>query len=174
MPNTKPIFVRSITENEREQLKAGLRSSDGFMLRRCQIILASERGEHAIAIARSVGCDDETVRDVIKAFNARGLEALKAGSRRPHKTQAAFSPEEAVRLKELLHQSPRTFGKPTSVWTCELAAEVSFEKELTKERVSAETVRATLGRLGVKWTRAKHWITSPDPEYTRKKNVEIG
>ena len=58
-----PILVRSLTESERERLKAGLRSSDGFELRRCQIILASERGEHAIAIAQSVGCSDETVRE---------------------------------------------------------------------------------------------------------------
>ncbi len=28
----------------------------------------------------------------------------------------------------MLHQSPRRFGKPTSLWTLELAAEVSFEE----------------------------------------------
>jgi transposase len=172
MPN--PIFVRSITESERERLKAGLRSSNGFELRRCQMILASARGEHAIAIAQSVGCSDETVREVIKSFNRSGLEALKPRSRRPHKTQAAFSTEQAERLKEVLHQSPRTFGKPTSVWTCELAAEVSFEQQLTQERVSGETIRLTLKRMGVKWARAKHWITSPDPEYSRKKSVGTG
>jgi transposase len=172
MPN--PIYVRLITESERERLKAGLRSSNGFELRRCQIILASERGEHAIAIAQNVGCSDETVREVIKAFNRSGLEALKPGSRRPHKTQAAFKAEQGEQLKALLHQSPRTFGKPTSVWTLELAAEVSFEQELTQERVSGETIRLTLKRMGLKWARAKHWITSPDPEYSRKKSVEIG
>ena len=51
----------------------------------------------------------------------------------------------------------------------EMAAEVSFEEGLTKERVSGETVRATLARLGVRWQRAKHWITSPDPVCERKK-----
>ena len=155
-------------------MKAGLRSSVGFELRRCQIILASARGEHAIAIAQNVGCSDETVREAIKAFNLRGLQALKPGSRRPHKTQAAFGAQQAERLKEILHQSPRTFGKPSSVWTCELAAEVSFEQELIRERVSGETIRATLKRMGVKWARAKHWITSPDLEYSRKKSAEIG
>lgn len=170
----KPIFVRTLTESERERLKAGLRSSDGFELRRCQILLASARGEHAIAIAQSVGCCDETVREVIKAFNLRGLQALKPGSRRPHKTQAAFGAEQAERLREILHQSPRTFGKATSLWTCDLAAEVSFEQALIQERVSGETIRATLKRMGVKWARAKHWITSPDPEYSRKKSVATG
>jgi transposase len=172
MPN--PIFVRTLTESERERLNAGLRTSNGFELRRCQILLASARGEHAIAIAQSVGCSDETVREAIKAFNLRGVQALKPGSRRPHKTQAAFSAQQAERLKEILHQSPRTFGKPSSLWTCELAAEVSFEQELIQERVSGETIRATLKRMGVKWTRAKHWLTSPDPEYRRKKSVATG
>jgi transposase len=170
----KPIFVRTLSESERERLKAGLRSSDGFELRRCQILLASARGEHAIAIAQSVGCCDETVREVIKAFNLRGLQALKPASRRPHKTQAAFGAEQAERLKEILHQSPRTFGKATSLWTCDLAAEVSFEQALIQERVSGETIRATLKRMNVKWTRAKHWITSPDPEYSRKKSGATG
>jgi hypothetical protein len=40
--------------------------------------------------------------------------------------------------------------------------------------VSAETIRATLARLGKGWQRAKHWIESPDPEYARKKGIEIG
>ena len=52
-----------MTEYEREQLEVGLRSKDAFVLRRCQILLASARGERAPAIARSIGCDDETVRD---------------------------------------------------------------------------------------------------------------
>ena len=46
-----PIFVRPLTDAEREQVEAGLRSSDAFVLRRCQIVLASARGERAPAIA---------------------------------------------------------------------------------------------------------------------------
>ena len=69
----------------------------------------------------------------------------------------------------MLHKSPREFGKQSSLWTMDMAAEVSFEEGLTKERVSGETIRATLARMGVRWERAKRWITSPDPEYARKK-----
>jgi hypothetical protein len=72
-------------------------------------------------------------------------------------------------LRALLHQSPRTFGKPTSVWTPDLVAEVSFAEGITAERVSDETIRQAILRLGVRWKRAKQWITSPDPEYARKK-----
>jgi len=144
------------------------------VLRRCQIVLASARGQHAPAIAELVGCDDETVRDVIRAFNERGVGVLQRGSTRPHKSQAAFAPAQTERLREMLHQSPRNFGKPTSLWTLELAAEVSFEQGLTASRVSDETIRATLGRMGVNWQRAKRWIISPDPEYERKKRLETG
>jgi hypothetical protein len=72
-------------------------------------------------------------------------------------------------LKQLLHRSPRDFERPTSVWTLPLAAEVAHEQGLTAWRVSGETIRATLARMGVRWRRAKHWITSPDPAYARKK-----
>jgi transposase len=164
-----PIYVRPVTDAEREQLTAGLRSSDAFVLRRCQILLASARGERASQIAHQLGCDDETVRRVLVAFNARGVAALRQGSSRPRRIHAAFDLARGEQLRALLHQSPRTFGKPTSVWTLELAAEVSCEQGLTPTRVSGETIRATLERLGLRWQRAKQWLTSPDPEYARKK-----
>jgi transposase len=170
----KPLFVRTLSDSERQQLEAGLRSVDAFVLRRCQILLASSRSQRARVIARNLGCDDETVRDVIKAFNSRGLAALQRRSSRPHRIAVAFPPEQAEELRDLLHQSPRNFGKPTGVWTLELAAEVSFEQDLTEERVSREAVRTALTRLGVKWQRAKQWITSPDPAYERKKSAETG
>jgi transposase len=170
----RPLFVRSLTEDERKKLETGLRSKEAFALRRCQILLASARGEHAPAIAQAVGCDDETVWDVMGIFDKEGLAALQRKSRRPHRIQAAFSPGQAERLRELLHTSPRDFGTPTSVWTLELAAQVSFEQGVTAVWVSDETIRATLVRLGVKWKRAKEWIRSPDPEYVRKKGDVTG
>ncbi len=169
-----PIFVRTLSTNERKALEAGLRSSDAFVLRRCQILLASSRGERAPQIARSLGCGSQTVRDAIHDFNRRGLDALRPGSSRPKRTRAAFEEEGAEALREMLQHSPREFGKESSVWTLEYAAEVSFERGLTAQRVTGETVRATLARLGVRWERAKRWIESPDPEYTRKKGLEIG
>ena len=169
----KPIFVRELTSDERRQLKAGLRSSDAFTVRRCQILLASARGERAPAIAEFLGCDDQTVRNAIRAFDERGVEALEQGSRRPHTPKVAFGDEGGEELRALLHRSPREFDKPSSVWTLDLAAEVSFEQGLTARRVSDETIRQTLLRLGVKWKRAKHWITSPDPAYERKKTAVI-
>jgi transposase len=162
--------VRPLEDAERESLAAGLRSSDAFTLRRCQILLASARGERAPRIAEQLGCDDQTVLNAIAAFHARGTACLTRGSHRAHTPARAFDAAGAERLRALLHQRPRTFDRPTSLWTLDLAAEVSFERGLTATRVSGETIRATLARLGVKWQRAKRWITSPDPEYAREKD----
>jgi transposase len=169
-----PIFVRPLTEVERQQVQAGLRSADAFTLRRSQIVLASARREPVPRIAQELGCGEQTARNAIHAFNTHGGAALRPGSSRPHTIQAAFAPDQAERLRALLHQSPRTFGRPTSWWTLELAAQVSFEQGLTTERVSGETIRATLTRSGVGWKRAKRWLVSPDPAYARKKARATG
>jgi transposase len=168
-----PIYVRSLTDDERDAMRAGLRSADAFTLRRCQILLASSRGETAAQIGRALGCSDQAVRDAIRAFDGRGLAALQRRSSRPETIRPAFDAAGAERLRELLHRSPRDFGKPTSVWTLPLAAAVSAAEGLTAGPVSGETVRATLKRLDVRWQRAKHWLRSPDPEYARKKSGAI-
>ena len=165
----KPSYIRPLTEAEREQVNAGLHSADALVLRRSQTLLASARGERVPTMARSVGCDEQTVRTVIHTFNRVGMEVLTRQSRRPHTLYPAFAAEAAPRLKALLHQSPRAFGKPTSLWTLDWVAEVSFAQGLTAKRVSGEAVRVTLQRLGIRWQRAKHWITSPDRGYARKK-----
>lgn len=165
-----PIFVRPLTEDERARLEDGLRSKDLFVLRRCQILLASARGERAPRIAATLGCDDQTVRTVIRVFEQHGLDAcLARGANRPKTLRAKLDAAAIERLRALLHQRPRTFGKDTSLWTLALAAEVCFAQGITRERVSDETIRLALKRLGVRWQRAKQWITSPDPAYARKK-----
>jgi transposase len=171
----RPIYVRPLSDAERETLEAGLRSSDAFTLRRCQILLASDRGKNAYQIAHQLGCNPQTARNAIHAFNEKGLpEALQPGSKHPHTVHRAFDPEQAEALRELLHTNPRKFGKVSTLWTLEMAAEVSFEEGLTKRRITGETIRATLERMGVRWERAKRWITSPDPQYQRKKGGATG
>jgi len=164
-----PLYVRPLTDAERAALEAALRSPDAFVLRRAQILLASARGEPVGAIAVTVGSSGQAVRQVIHAFHRQGLAVLQPRPRVPHTLYYCFDTPAAARLREILHQSPRSYGKQTSVWTLELAAAVAYEQGLTAWRVSDETVRATVARMGVRWQRAKHWINSPDPEYARKK-----
>jgi transposase len=169
-----PIYVRQLTDEEGAALTAGLCAKDAFVLRRSQILLASANGKRASQIAGDLGCDTDTCLNAINAFNALGLECLTPGSSVPHSIERGFDAAQAEQLRALLHETPRNFGKETSLWTLELAAEVSFEQGLTPARVSREAVRTALQRLGVRWKRAKQWITSSDPAYVRKKTIETG
>lgn len=166
-----PIFIRSVTEDEQRQIQAGLRSSNAFVLRRCQMLSASARGERVPQIARQVGCDDQVVRNVIHGFNASGLDVLRQGSSRPHHLRTSFTQEGLEQLQDLLHRSPREFGKERGTWTLELVAQLCLEQGIIAVPISDESVRRALKRLSTNWKRAKHWITSPDPQYLRKKTL---
>ncbi len=164
------MYVRALNPDEQAGIEAGLRSADAFTLRRSQILLASSREQRPKTIARNLGCATQTVRNTIHAFELKGLACLKQESSRPKTVHAQFDQVKCEALRAVLHRSPRTFGKATSRWTLELAAVVCFEQGLTVNQVSIETIRLALKQLGVGWQRAKHWITSPDPDYLRKKN----
>jgi len=164
----QPIFVRRISTKQRKKLETGLRSREAYIRRRCQRILASARGERASEIARNWGCSEGTARNTINGFNQNGLECLKKKSSRPKKLRTILDEEKRESLRALLHTSPRTWGKESSLWTLGLAAEVCFAQGVTPQQVSLETIRQALVRLGVNWQRAKHWITSPDPHYALK------
>src|SRR5262245_7400315 len=112
----------------------GLRSADAFVVRRCQILLASARRQPPVAIARALGGDDQTVRTAIHACNERGPAALRTRLSRPHTIHPAFADVRAEQRRDLLHRSPRDFGHPTSLWTLELAAAVSCAEGLTPTR----------------------------------------
>jgi transposase len=169
-----PIYLRPLTPEERQHLEVGLRSPNAFTLRRCQILLASARGQRPARIVRQLSCATQSVRNAIHAFHSRGLALLSARSRRPKHTRAVLDAGKGEQLRARLHERPRAFGKPRSTWTLPLAAEVCWEQGLTPYPVSIETIPQALKRLGVNWRRAKRWITSPDPYYARKKSGATG
>jgi DNA-binding NarL/FixJ family response regulator len=69
----RPIFVRHLSDAERDTLEAGLRSPDAFTLRRCQILLASDRGENAYQIAHELGCNSSRGAARSWKLRARGF-----------------------------------------------------------------------------------------------------
>lgn len=169
-----PLFVRALTDSERQVIQAGLRGRTAFTLRRAQILLASADGQHASAIAARVGCAIGTVHNTIHAFEKQGTDCLGEKKRGPRDARPILDEAKADPLKGILHQSPRHFGKARSTWTLDLLADVAFEQRLTPRRLSHEAVRQAVQRLGHGWKRAKQWITSPDPAYARKKKRGTG
>jgi transposase len=169
-----PLFVRHLTTEEYETLEAGLRSKDAFILRRCQILLASAVGQKPSIIAKNLGCASQTVRNVIHDFEQRGLACLEHGSNVPVSVEPVLNAAKREQLRAILHQSPRNFGQATSLWTLKLLAEVCREQGLSETELSGPTILDAIVRLGVNWKRAKRWVVSPDPAYELKKSNVIG
>src|SRR3989442_743355 len=139
-----PLYVRTFTAEERAEVESGLRCSDAFTLRRAQIVLSSSRGQTAQQVAPALGCAEQTVRNVIRAFNAHGSLCLRKQSCRPKTCEPLLDQAKREHLHHILHQSPRQFGQPRSVWTQPLLAKVCCQEGLTEQVVSDETIRRAL------------------------------
>jgi len=74
----QPVRARRLTDEEGRRLQQIVRRGKhgSIRVRRAMIIMASASGTLVPAIARLVAADEDTVRDVIHLFNARGLAAL--------------------------------------------------------------------------------------------------
>lgn len=167
----KPIFVRPLSTEERTTLKTSLHESNQCTTRRCQILLASAERQTPTQIATVLRCSTQTVRNTIHAFEQDGIASLPQGSSVPLTVEPVLNAEKRDRLRAILHQTPRNFGKPSSLWTLKLLAEVSHDQRLSETQLSAPTILDAIVRLGVTWKRAKHWVVSPDPQYALKKTA---
>lgn len=171
----RAIYTRPITKEERQVLRKELKSDNGVVVRRSQIILMSaDEDLKAQAIAERVGYSDETVRQVIQRFNQEAVQAIYPKSNARPDDQRAFKDAARERLKAIVHQSPREFGCESSMWTLQLLAQISYQEGLTDRLVHSDTVGETLHQLGIDWKKAKRHIQSPDEHYPRKKNDATG
>jgi transposase len=168
----KPIYVRTLTEEEKKELEKGLKSKEGFRVRRSQMLKLSSEKKGVTEIAEIMGCSGQAVRQAIKAFAKRGIKALEQQSNRPKSAKKEITEEDLEKIKEIMHESPRKYGRKQSEWTLVMLAEVSYEKGITKRLMSDESIRLAIKRLNIKWKRAKEWISSADEGYERKKKGE--
>lgn len=169
----RSLYVGRLSEEQTKSLKAGLRSSSSFTVRRSQIVLKNAAGQSASQIGQELHCSDQAVRNVIRAYQKEGLACLKEKSHARHDEQAIITEPGCSRLKELVRLSPRDFEHQTSVWTRPLLAEVLHQEGYTSKAVSPGTITASLKRVGIAWRRAKKWLRSPDPHYQHRKKDGI-
>ncbi len=163
------LTLTNPTPEELAGLRAALNFSSGFAVRRAQMLLQVAAGKTAPTIARAMHCSHPGVRNIIRAFNARGLACLEAQSSAPKSVKPIIQEPQGERLVALLHTSPRVDNRKTRLWTLSLLAEVAAETKITPRLLTGEASRQALVRLEISWRRATTWITSPDPEYAAKK-----
>jgi hypothetical protein len=174
-----PLFVRRLSPEESQALRAGLRSPSAFTLRRCQILLTSAEGLKPSAIRDRLGCATQTVRDALRAFAAEGTACLREKSHRPKSARPALDAAAAERLRALLHRSPRDFGKVSAAFCESRLRSRRDEPGSSRARVSRSQLvgdrerpspwaRASLPRRDVRMTGKDRldWVY-PAAEWTR-------
>jgi transposase len=167
-------YVVTLTPDEREYVArlVSVGKVSGRTLTRARILLKADAsptgpGWDDARIAEALEVSVRTVERVRQNFTKRGLKG--SVGRKPQDHPSRSPRLDGRRLQELAHQSPRSFGKKRSTWTLQLLADTCSELGIANGKVSHETVRRTLKRMGVKWRRAELWMTSPDPHYAEKK-----
>jgi transposase len=141
-----------------------------------KMVARSWDGLRTRQIAQELGCNPQTVRERVHAFNDRGVEGLgmKPGSgRKPRLSQL-----ERSTILALVKVPPP--GKPTYELTGELAApDPDGEPEWTLDTLTAAAqqrgiqvarsqVRRIFRREGVRWRRTRVWATSKDRDFAPK------
>ena len=164
----EPVRARRLTDEEGQRLVRIVRRGrhESIRFRRATIILASSSGTPVRAIARLVAADEDTVRDVIHAFNQRGLAALDpqwAGGR-PRR----ISDDDVAFIVATAKARPETLGRPFTHWSVRKLAAYLRRNDQRIIRVGRERLRQLLHTHQITFQRTRTWKESRDPDKDRK------
>lgn len=139
---------------------------ESIRVRRATIIMASASGTPVPAIARLLGAHEDTIRDVIHAFNQRGLAALDpqwAGGR-----PRLISPDDTAFIVATATTRPAKLGKPFTRWSVRKLADHLIRNPLRRIRIGRERLRQILREHGITFQRTRTWKESTDPDFDAK------
>src|SRR6266571_4819193 len=163
----EPVRARRLTDQEGQRLLQIVRRGkhESVRVRRAMIIMASASGTLVPAIARLVAADEDTVRDVIHAFNAKGLAALDprwAGGR-PRR----ISDEDVEVIVAAARTRPEKPVQPFTRWSLRKLA--GYLAGLGRPvRIGRERLRQVLHERGISFQRTRTWKESADPDRDAK------
>ena len=175
----KLLFARSPLDPEEERQVRKLstaRHAPGDWIRRARMITVSWQGQRTTAIAATLGCHPQTVRERFVRFNAEGLAGL--GDRPGAGRKRRLTERERGMLIALARSDPP--GKTTRRGDGELdpgqpdkEASWSLDALTAAARtrgvaIARSQVRRVLRKEGVRWRRTHTWGTSEDPDFAPK------
>jgi len=130
--------------------------------RRAQILLLLSSGRTWREIRDVAFASFDLIRDARSCWTRGGATAVVEVAERPAETPSWLG--RVVRW--LTEKTPRDFGYFRSRWSCATLAEtLAWE---TGVRLSGETVRRVLRRVGWVWRRPRPVVGPTDPDYDRK------
>jgi transposase len=137
---------------------------DRVRLRRAGIALASAQGRSAPEIAMMFAAKEQTVRELIRAFNERGFAALDPKAH-PGSTPK-IGPADREQICRTAKSDPSRLGCPFTCWSL---AKLRDHLATTGIAVSHETIRQVLREAGISFQNTKTWKHSNDPDFAAKK-----
>jgi transposase len=173
----EPVRARRLSQDEGRQLQQIVRRGKpgAIRMRRAMMIMASASGTPVPAIARLVAADEDTVRDVIHAFNERGLAALDpqwAGGR-----PRLISDDDITVIVTTATTRPKTHGLPFTRWSIRKLADYlggiyrrvdAAMAPRRKIRIGRERLRQILREHKITFQRTRTWKESTDPDFEAK------
>ena len=173
----EPVRAKRLTQDEGRQLQQIVRRGKpgAIRMRRATMIMASASGTPVPAIPRLVAADEDPVRDVIHAFNERGLAALDpqwAGGR-----PRLISDDDITIIVTTATTRPKILGLPFTRWSIrKLANYLSgafghVDARMTSQRnvfLGRERLRQILKAHKITFQRTRTWKESTDPEFEAK------
>jgi len=155
----EPVRARRLSDEEGRRLQQIVRRGkhESVRVRRAMIIMASASGTLVPAIARLVAADEDTVRDVIHAFNAKGLAALDpqwAGGR-----PRLISDESIEVIVTAARTRPEKLGQPFTRWSLRKLAGYLADRP-QQVRIGRERLRQVLHARGISFQRTRTWKDS--------------
>ena len=151
----EPVRARRLSDEEGRRLQQIVRHGEhgSVRVRRAMIIMASASGTLVPAIARLVAADEDTVRDVIHAFNQKGLAALDprwAGGR-----PRLISDEDIEVIVTAARTRPEKLGQPFTRWSLRKLADYLRFRQILHAR-------------GISFQRTRTWKESANPDRDAK------
>jgi transposase len=158
----EPVRARRLSDEEGRRLLQIVRRGkhESVRVRRAMIIMASASGTLVPAIARLVAADEDTVRDVIHAFNDKGLAALDpqwAGGR-----PRLIGDEDIEVIVTAARTRPEKLGRPFTRWSLRKLA--AYLAEGPGVCIGRERLRQVLHARGISFQRTRTWKESRDPD----------
>ena len=164
MARQPEVFVRELEPAEAQRLvQITRRTRDRIRLRRAGIVLASLQGRSATEAAAMYAATPAYARDVIKAFNQMGFDALnpKWSGGRPRR----IGPQVREQICRIAKTPPARLGQPFTAWSLSKLRDYLAHNAIT---VSTETIRQILREAGISWQATKTWKGSTDPDFAAK------
>jgi transposase len=167
------IRIRELTEHERNTIErlAHSRTAPARQVERAQILWHAQQGMSVPSIAMRLRLHEQTIRDWLKRFNARGLpglDDLPRGGKPP-----TYTPEQVAQVIALALSDPQELGLPFACWTLDrLEAYLNEQKGIPIKRSRIDEL---LLAEGLRWRHQETWFGERvDPDFAEKRGASKG